>query len=353
MLSLLQWGILGTGHIAHAFAQGLNHSRTGKLTAIGSRAVETARRFGTRFGLPADACHASYDALLADPKVQAVYIAIPHPDHAGWSIRCAEAGKHILCEKPLAMNQAEGMAVIEAAGRHDVFLMEAFMYRCHPQTRRIAELVRDGAIGEVRVIQATFSFRAADDPGSRLLDPVLGGGGILDVGCYPMSMSRLIAGAASGQPFTDPLDLHAVGHLGVTGVDDYTVAVARFPAGLVAQLSTGVRVTQENVVRIYGERGYIFVPSPWTPARDGGSSTIFLHRSGESQPEEIRFDTPTNAVAHLYTLEADTVALYLGKRQSPAMSWADSLGNLKALDRWRAAIGLVYPMENVPSSANS
>ena len=345
MASLLPWGILGTGNIAHAFAHGLTHSKTGRLVAVGSRSAETAVRFGESFGLPAAACHATYEALLADPAVQAVYISNPHPGHAEWAIKCAEAGKHILCEKPLAMNHAEGMAVVEAARRHDVFLMEAFMYRCHPQTLRLVELIREGAIGTVRVVQATFSFRAADDPRSRLLDLELGGGGILDVGCYPVSMSRLISGAATGQPFADPVEFQGVGHLGETGVDDYAVAVARFPGGMVAQLAAGVRVTQENVVRIYGDDGLIVVPVPWAPTRDGGSSILRIHRAGQAQPEEIRFETPENAVGYLYTLEADHVAAHIKARQSPAISWADSLGNLKTLDRWRAAIGMVYPLE--------
>ena len=345
MASLLQWGILGTGSIAHAFANGLTRSATGKLVAVGSRSAETAMRFGKEFGLPVGACHASYEELLADPAVQVVYISNPHPGHAEWTIKCAEAGKHILCEKPLAMNHAEGMAVVEAAWRDDVFLMEAFMYRCHPQTLRLAELIREGAIGAVRVIQATFSFRATDNPRSRLLDPELGGGGILDVGCYTVSMSRLIAGAASGQPFADPWEVEAVGQLGVTGVDDYAAAVARFPNGVIAQLATGVRVAQESVVRIYGDDGFIVVPVPWAPARDGGSSCLLVHRSGQAQPEEVRIETPENAAGYLYTLEADHVAAHIDARQSPAMSWADSLGNLKTLDRWRAAIGLEYPLE--------
>ncbi len=344
MASLLRWGILATGSIARTFAQGLTHSTTGQLVAVGSRSEESARRFGQEFGLPAASCHPSYEALLADPRIEAVYLSNPHPGHAEWAIRCAEAGKHILCEKPLAMNHSEAAAIIEAARRHDVFLMEAFMYRCHPQTVRLVELLREGAIGAVRVIQATFSFRAGPDPKSRLLDPALGGGGILDVGCYSVSMSRLVAGAATGLPFADPLDFEAVGHLGSTGVDDYTVAIARFPGDVVAQLAAGVRVTQENVVRIYGEEGHLVIPSPWSPTRDGGTSRIVLHRNGQSASEEIPFETP-QATGYLYTIEADHVAAHLAARQSPAMSWADSLGNMRTLDRWREAIGLMYPTE--------
>ena len=353
MSSLLQWGILATGNIAHAFAQGLTHSSTGRLVAVGSRSPESAHRFGETYGLAAAACHGTYEALLADPEVQAIYISNPHPGHAEWAIRCAEAGKHILCEKPLAMNHAEAMTVVEAARRHDVFLMEAFMYRCHPQTARIVELIRGGAIGTVRVVHATFSFRAGHDPKSRLLDPDLGGGGILDVGCYPVSMCRLVAGAATGKPFANPLKLHAVGQLGATGVDVYTAAVASFPGDIVAQLATGVGVTQENVVRIYGEEGQIFLPTPWAPSRDGGASRIILRQNGKAEPQEIVLDTVEGAKAYLYTIEADHVAAHLAARQSPAMSWADSLGNMQTLDTWREAIGLSYPLEKPDHEAAS
>ena len=343
MTTPLRWGILATGCIARAFAQGLQHSPTGTLAAVGSRRRETAERFGTEFGLPARACHASYEALLADEQVQAVYISNPHPGHAEWTIRCAEAGKHVLCEKPLAMNAAEAEKMVAAARRHGVFLMEAFMYRCHPQTAGLARLVREGAVGPVRNIQATFSFLAPMDPRSRLFDPALGGGGILDVGCYPASMARLIAGAAQGQPFAEPLEFSAVGQIGETGVDIYTSAVARFPGGILAQLSCGTRVMQDNAVRIYGEDGWIHVPTPWAPARDGGPSRVYLHRSGKDEPEEIVFHTPENRPAYLYTLEADHVAAHLSQGEAPAMSWADSLGNMRLLDRWRGAVETSCP----------
>ncbi len=338
MTDSLRWGILATGHIARAFAQGLAHSATGRLVAVGSRQRETAERFGAEFGLPATGCHSSYEALLSNDQVQIVYIANPHSGHAEWAIKCAEAGKHILCEKPLAMNAAEAVSMIAAARRHGVFLMEAFMYRCHPQTVELVRLVREGAIGPVRTMEAAFSFSAPMDPRSRLFDPALGGGGILDVGGYTASMARLVAGAARGLPFAEPLELHAVGQIGETGVDVYTSAVANFPGGMVAQLSCGVRVRQENAVRIYGEDGFIHVPAPWTPARDGGASRLYLHWPGRETPEEMVFHTPENQPASLYTLEADHVAAHLPEGESPAMSWADSLGNMQTLDRWRAAL---------------
>ena len=136
----LRWGILGTGAIANTFATALPQSRTGRLVAVGSRTADSARKFAARHG--DGRAHGSYDALLADPEVDAVYIATPHPQHAEWCIRAARAGKHILCEKPITLNHAEAMVVAEAAREAGVFLMEAFMYRCHPQTQRIVELIR-------------------------------------------------------------------------------------------------------------------------------------------------------------------------------------------------------------------
>jgi predicted dehydrogenase/aryl-alcohol dehydrogenase-like predicted oxidoreductase len=341
-MSQLSWGILGTGAIAKTFAKDLPKSKTGTLVAVGSRTLERAQKFAAE--IPARKVHGSYEALLADPEVQAVYVATPHPHHAAWAIRAAEAGKHLLVEKPLAMSQPEAQAVIEAAIAHGIFLMEAFMYRCHPQTRRIAELIRSGAVGEVRVIQAAFGFHwpVPYDPKSRLLNPELGGGGILDVGCYPVSMARLIAGAAAGQDFANPVEVKAAGHLGQTGVDEWAVAVLRFPGDILAQVSTSVQVNQENVVRVFGSKGSLFIPEPWGPSRHGGTSKLILHVQGQ-EPREILVENDRP----LYALEADTVAEHLEARQAraPAMSWEDSLGNAQALDRWRQALGLQYEGE--------
>lgn len=340
MASKLKWGIVSTGRIAKAFAKGLAGSATGQLVAVGSRAQASADAFGAEFGIAR--CHGSYEALLADPEVQAVYIATPHPQHAEWAIKAAEAGKHILCEKPLAMNHSEAMAVAEAAVRHNVFLMEAFMYRCTPQTAKLVELIRGGAIGEVRVIQATFSFHADYSPESRVFRNALGGGGIMDVGCYCTSMARLIAGAALGRDFAEPLDVFGAGRLHPeTGVDTYAVATLRFPGDIVAQLATGVELSQENVVRVFGSEGWILVPSPWFGARDGETATIQLHRRGAQAPEEIAIPFDRG----IYSLEADTVAAHLAGREAPAMRRDDTLGNMKTLDRWRAAVGVVYEAE--------
>lgn len=336
----LRWGIISTGKIAGRFAAALASSRHGQLVAAASRTAEAADRFAAEFNVPRR--HVGYDALLADRDVDVVYIATPHPMHAEWAIRAAEAGKHILCEKPLTMNHAEAVRVVEAARRHDVFLMEAFMYRCHPQTHKLVELIRDGAIGRVRVIQATFSFNSHYDTASRVYANALGGGGILDVGCYCTSMARLIAGAADGADFAEPSRLSAVGHVGPTGVDHYTTACAEFPGDIIATLSTGVAVNQENAVRIYGTRGHIHLPVPWTPGAGADPTYIHLHQDGaEPQRLEIAPDRP------LFAIEADVAAENIPRRQAPppAMSWADTLGNMQTLDRWRQALDVVYDCE--------
>lgn len=338
MSKTLAWGILGTGHIAGAFAKGLAASQTGTLVAVGSRTQEAADQFGTTWNVPRR--YSSYEQLLADKEVQAVYISTPHPWHAEWAIKAAEAGKHVLCEKPIALNHAEAMAIVEAAQSNDVFLMEAFMYRTHPQITKVVELVRSGAIGIVRVIQANFSFNTAFHPESRLLNNSYGGGGILDVGGYCVSLARLIAGAATGKSFADPEKVTAVGHIGdVSKVDEYTVASLSFPGGILAQLFTGVQVNGENDVRIFGSEGSMTIPTPWVPAA-GQPTKIILQKQREAVQEIV-----IDGAIDVYGLEADSVAEHIGARQSTAMSWDDTLGNMRTLDAWREAIGLVYDAE--------
>jgi predicted dehydrogenase len=338
MKDKLNWGILSTGHIAHAFARGVANSKRSRLAAVGSRTEGSAQTFAAEFG--GIRAHGSYDALLADPEVEAVYIATPHPQHVEWVVKAAKAGKHILCEKPIGMNRAEAVIAAEAAKAGGVLLMEAFMYRCAPLNRKLFELVRDKVCGEVRVIQASFSFRTEYHPANRFFSKALGGGGILDVGGYPVSLVRAVAGAAQGLPFADPIEVKGAGQLNAeTGVDDYAAAILKFANGIVAQVATGIFVAQENSARIYGTEGWIHVPWPWVPAREGGSEKIIIHRAGE-EPRELVVETSE----WLYGIEADAVAAALaaGAREVPFMSIADTLGNMAVLDAWRKSLGLAY-----------
>jgi predicted dehydrogenase/aryl-alcohol dehydrogenase-like predicted oxidoreductase len=339
MIAKLAWGILGTGNIARTLASAIARSKTGSLVAVGSRSEKSANEFGDKFSIPRR--HATYEALLDDPEVQIVYISTPHSIHAPWAIRAAEAGKHILCEKPLAVNHAQAMAIIEAAERAGIFLMEAFMYRCHPQTKKLVELVKQRAIGDLRLIEAAFSFSANVGPEQRLANNDLAGGGILDVGCYTMSISRLLAGAAHNQPFAEPTEIKGAGVLGATGVDEYAAATLMFPGGILAQVSCGVRLAHDSGLRLYGTEGRITVASPWVPARDGGTTVISVKRHGAKEANDIAIETE----AGLFSIEVDTVAEHIADRQVPEITWADTLGNMRALDRWRQSMSFQYDSE--------
>jgi len=341
-MTKVKWGILAPGNIAKAFARGVKASATGELVAVGSRSQEKADKFADEFGIPTR--HASYESLLADPNVQAVYVSTPHPWHAEWAIKAAEAGKHVLCEKPMGINAPEVMAIIEAAQRNKVFLMEAFMYRNHPQIAKMIEIIKSGAIGDVRLIQSTFGFNANYKEGSRILDNELGGGGILDVGCYPVSIARLIAGVAIGKDIDEPTEVKGSGKLHPTQrTDEWAAATLKFASGIVAQVATSVQINQDNVTRIYGSKGSILLTDPWIPSRTGETCDIVVTTDGKPQTITIEPGKP------LYALEADCAgnAILAGKTQaeSPAMSWADSLGQAHALDAWRHQIGLVYDLE--------
>jgi predicted dehydrogenase len=338
MSTLLNWGILGTGSIAGIYAQGVARSQTGRVVAVASRTLAKAQAFASEQHI--ERAYGSYEALLADPAVQAVYIATPHPQHVEWVVRTARAGKHVLCEKPMTMNLAEAQTAVAACRASKVLFMEAFMYRCQPQTAKIVELIRNGALGRVALVQTTFSFNLPFDPAHRLFNQALGGGGILDVGCYPVSLSRLVAGAASGEPFLDPEHVDGVARLHPqAAVDVYAAATLGFANGVVAQVACGIGLLQERVARIYGSEGWLHVPEPFVLHLDGGDSTLILRRPGATAPEEIVVTAPP-----LYSIEADAFgrAVFAGARDVPAMPVADSLGNMATLDRWRAAVGLEY-----------
>ncbi|HVZ80400.1 MAG TPA: Gfo/Idh/MocA family oxidoreductase [bacterium] len=338
MSAPLRWGILSTGRIAGIFAHAVRRSRTGRLAAVGSRDVRSARVFAKEHRVPR--AYGDYPSLLKDPQVEAVYIAPPHPFHLRWTLEALRAGKHVLCEKPLAMGAADARRMVQAARKNRRFLMEAFMYRCHPQTRELVRLVRDGAIGKVRFIQASFCFDAPLDLKNRLFNKKLGGGGILDVGCYPVSMARLLAGAAQGKAFAEPVELKGTGILGEkSGVDEMASAILRFPGDILAELSCAIRADRgESMVRVDGTKGSLTVPSPWFAKWEGGTSYLLHQPQGAQKPRRI----PVRCQKGLYTVEADEVARSIrqGLFQSPAMSWEDSLGNARVLDAWRRSVGL-------------
>ncbi len=328
----VNWGILSTGVIAREFAEALKHTQTGKLTAVASRSRPSALKFAKAFSVPRP--YGSYQALLEDPEVDSVYVATPHPYHAEWSVRAAKAGKHVLCEKPLTMNFPQALKVVQTAKAKRVFLMEAFMYRCHPQTTRLVELVRNKTVGEIKLIQSHFCFERPVDLKHRLFNKKLGGGGILDIGCYPVSMARLLAGAASRKPFLDPVKVSGTGVIGEKSeVDELALASLLFPNGVLAEVACGIRLDRGVGVTVWGTKGKIHVPNPWHPGRwSKGVSEILIYRDGQAKPKRLRLVEKRMA----FTIEADIAgdAILKGRKEASPMPWADSLGNMRTLELW-------------------
>lgn len=334
----LRWGILATGYIAGRFASGLKTCRSGELAAVSSRSLESAKAFAAERG--ASRAFGSHEELLGQPNIDAVYIATPHPFHAELAIKAAQAGKHILCEKPIAMNLRQTQAVVEAAEKAKVTLMEAFMYRCHPQTAKLVELVTSGALGKVALVQAAFSFHAPFDAEGRLFSKRLGGGGILDVGGYPSSFACMIADAASGQSLVPGEVLGALGQLHPeTGADTLALANLRFANGVCAQVSCGTQLTQDNVARVYGSKAWVHVEQPWVVNRDGGDWSFTLHRE-DTEPERVSGRDERS----IYGIEADTFAalVYGEALDAPGISIMDTQRVMGLLDQWREQIGLRY-----------
>ena len=332
----LRWGILATGYIAGAFADALAVARGNRLVAVASRDEASAAAFVA--GRGAVRAVSGYQALLDADDVDAVYVAAPHPQHARWAIAALAAGKAVLCEKPLGVNHPEVMAILDAAQQHQRFLLEAFMYRCHPQTERLMALLADGAIGEVRHVEASFGYHAPFHADSRQFANALAGGGILDVGCYPVSAARMIFGS-------EPLEVAAHGRLASTGVDEWSAALLKFDGGGSAQVATGVSLVLDNSVNVYGSGGRIRLANPWFCADAAGNWSFELHRSGR-EAEIVAGQAPP-----LYVVEAEHVSACIaaGQLESPRMRWADSRGNALTLDAWRAAIGLEYQHERPAS----
>jgi len=338
MVARLRWGIVGTGKIARIVAHAIAESGDGVLVAVGSRNGQRAEAFAREFDVPRS--HANYDGAVEDEGVDLVYVATHHPGHREWAVRAAEAGKHVLCEKPIAVNAADASTIVEAARTNGVFLMEAFAYRCHRQTRELARLLRDGVIGEVRVVDAAFGYDAGPKPDNYLLVPELAGGGILDVGCYTTSMSHLVAAATSGRPVIESSEVAGAARLSASGVDTTTTGAVMFESGLLAHLACSIEANLDSSVRIFGSEGRIMVSSPWLPGRIGTDARIVVERWG-LEPEVI----DTSSESDVYTVEVEAVSASVrgGELDPSVMTWDESLANMRTLDRWREAIGLRFP----------
>ena len=327
MTAPIRWGILGPGSIAHKFAAGLQAIAEGKLVAVGSRDPQRANAFADQYGAPNR--HASYEALSADPDIDAVYVATPHPFHRDHSILCLEAGKAVLCEKPFTINAAEAEAVVARARAQGVFLMEAMWTRYLPIMVQMRQWLDAGAIGEPLMVSADFGFRAGINPAGRLFNLALGGGALLDIGIYVVSFAAMVLGA-------QPAQIAAAAHLGATGVDERTGIVLRYSGGAIANLSCAIRATTPHEARIVGSEGTIAIDPAWWK---GESATL---QAGDRQ-ERIELPLAGNG----YNYEAQEVArcLAAGACESAVMPLDETVALMRILDEIRTQIGLQYPME--------
>jgi predicted dehydrogenase len=333
----VRWGVLGTGKIARILATAIRESDDGELAMIGSRDVERAASLAAEFG----ARPGSYDDVVHDPDVDLVYVGIHHPLHREWAIRAADAGKQVLCEKPLAMRSDDAAEMVAAARRNDVLLLEAFAYLCHDQTAVILDVVKSGRIGELRMVDASFGYDAGPDPRNYLHDRELGGGAILDVGCYASSMAHLVVAAAAGVATVETTDVVARGRLSAAGVDLASAATLVFEKGYgLARVACAIDTNLDSTVQIYGSEGRIGVQSPWLPGRIGDSARVTVERWG-TPAEVIEIPVETD----VYTVEVNAVNRLVRKseRSADMMTWENSLSHLRTLDRWRAEVGVVYP----------
>jgi predicted dehydrogenase len=252
---ILNWGLLSTGNINRALITPLRASSRNRLTAVASRDLVHAQAYAAERGIPR--AFGSYEAMLADPDIDVVYISLPNSLHAEWSIKAMQAGKHVLCEKPLAVTLEEVDAMTASARSTGRVLAEAFMYRHHPQTLKVKELVESGAIGQLQVIRGGFTFPLSNPANVRLI-PELGGGGIWDVGCYPISFTRTIAGAA-------PVEVFGWQVTGESGVDVVFTGQMRFPNGVLGQFDSGFRSPERMLMEFLGSEGALSLTNSFKP----------------------------------------------------------------------------------------
>ena len=323
----IRWGILGTGAIAGAFAKALRQVTDATLFAVGSRSQTSADAFAQTHAV--DHVYASYAELAGDPDVDVVYVATPHIAHFENTMLCLRAGKHVLCEKPFALNSAQTEEMVTSAKRNGLFLMEAMWMRFIPLITDLRRRVGAGDIGQVRMIQADFGFRTALTPQSRLFNPELAGGALLDLGIYPLAFSALLLG--------EPTEISSLANIGTTGVDEQSAYVLKHQDGELSILASALRTQTSMSAWVYGTHGRIHLPKQFWRAKE-----MILYRN-EMAPEHIHLPYEGNG----YQFEAQEVVdcLRSGKTESEIMPLRDSVSLMGTMDTIRRQWGLTFPNE--------
>jgi D-xylose 1-dehydrogenase (NADP+, D-xylono-1,5-lactone-forming) len=306
----VRFGILSTARINAKFLAGVAGSDACEVAAVASRDTARAQAYAREHGVPR--AHGSYEELLADPDVDAVYIPLPNSLHLEWTARALRAGKHVLCEKPLGRTASEVEAAFDLAEQEGRLLMEAFMFRHHPQTARVAKLVAEGAIGHLRLVRASFSF-PLHDPADIRLRRELDGGSLMDVGCYCISAARLLGGEAE--------QVSAFQMIGGDGVDIVFVGALRFPHGVLAHFDSGFRLAARDELEVVGEEATLHLSDPWHCVSPG----IDLRRDGQVE----RIAIPS---ANPYTLQADNFAAAVRGDTPPLLGRSDAVDQARTIE---------------------
>ncbi len=308
---VLNWGLLSTARINRALIPPLQASKRNHLLAVGSRSQESADAYARAQKIPR--AHGSYESLLADPDIDVIYNPLPNHLHAEWTIKAVEAGKHVLCEKPLALNVDEVDAIHAAARKHGRVVAEAFMYRHHPQTLKALEIVQSGSIGTLKLIRGAFGF-FLDRAGDVRLNPEMGGGSIWDVGCYPISYARTIVGAS-------PLEVFGWQVAGPTGVDLTFVGQMKFPEDVLAQFDCSFDIPLYWGVEILGSEASLKIPSPFKPQIN---EKLLLTRGDSTETIIVKGQ-------ELYIGEVEDMADAILLGRDPLISLNDSRANVAAI----------------------
>ncbi len=327
MRKKFKWGVIAPGRIAHTFAKGILSIVDAEISVVASSSQERADTFAEQYDIAK--AYDSYEALVADPDVDAVYISSLHHQHFAQAMLALEAGKPVLCEKPLTVNAAETKKLIETAREKNLFLMEAVWTRYLPIYGTVRQWLDDGEIGELVMMNASFGFRAEQDPNSRLLDPNLTGGALLDTGIYPLSISQWVMGQ-------NPKSFQVHGLIGETGVDELIAATLVYENGVVSQFSSNFRSASRNEFVIYGSAGHIRIHADFW-----GGTRATLNVNGKEQTVIADFD----ATGFEYQTVEAMRCIREGLLESPKMTHADTLATMTLMDNIRAEIGLKYPFE--------
>jgi D-xylose 1-dehydrogenase (NADP+, D-xylono-1,5-lactone-forming) len=318
----VKWGILSTAHINRRVIPVAHESPQSELVAVASRDLDRAAAYAQEWGI--ERAYGSYEALLADPEVEAVYISLPNTLHCDWSIRALEAGKHVLCEKPLSRHPDEVEAAFDAADRAARFLMEAFMYRHNPQIKRLQELVAGGAIGALRVVRSAFSYSLYDQENIRLSTD-LEGGALMDVGCYCVSGARLLAG--------EPELAFGRALIGASGTDWVFAGTLGF-GDVIAQFHCGTALPDRDELEAIGSEGSLFLDDPW----HGGRPVIELRRDDDVEQIELE---PVDS----YRLQLDNLSAAIRGEAEPLLGRADAIAQARVLEALHQSAETGRPVE--------